>query len=428
MRNLNSKWFLPDFPWNSRTYFSDAKSLLTILSSGIFWVKKASTRTKVSLIHFLSLVHANWRFQSNFQRLARFSERLWGGGGARRHRSKRGAIRRLTIERPLWQDLTTGYLRWGNSIGRLFLASSWGREVGHTLTSPSVPAHALKILPHGTFPETPPTQTLESTTDGPDTQPLVRIERVGKIYRDSLQQESVALREVTFSVHPGEVVGLLGLNGAGKTTLLRILATLLGPTTGDVSVAGYRTTVNPVEVRRQIGFVSASTAGYDRMTAREMVLFFGELHGIPRALCESRLYQLFDQLQITPFADRFVAQMSTGMRQKVSIARALIHDPSVLILDEATLGLDVPAAHSLLKTVESLRERGKAVIWSTHVMREVERICDRVVILHHGDVLLHASLTELRAEHPHEALDDLFENLVLNDIHSPHVIGKRVLE
>ncbi len=374
MRNLSSKCFASEFTQNFRFPFSIAVLIQAVWWSGIRCMLVASIRTKPFLLHLFQFTRTIWHFPFHFhQSHAQRSEPL------------------------VW-------------------SMSPKSSVSSELSEPSAHVSPLQT-PSILTPKSTPSTFDESS----ETSPLVHIECVGKIYRDSLQRESVALREVSFAVHPGEVVGLLGLNGAGKTTLLRILATLLEPTRGDVRVAGYRVTVNPVEVRRQIGFVSASTAGYDRMTAREMVLFFGELHGVPRTLCESRLNQLFDQLQITEFADRFVAQMSTGMRQKVSIARALIHDPAVLILDEATLGLDVPAAHSLLKTVIHLRERGKAIIWSTHVMREVERVCDRVVILHHGEVLLHASLSSLRAEHPHEALDDLFENLVLNEPHLPHV-------
>ena len=250
----------------------------------------------------------------------------------------------------------------------------------------------------------------------------VRVTQLCKVYPQSGVDEPdrIAVENVSFAVYPGEVVGILGLNGAGKTTTLRILATLLTPTSGSAAICGFDTVREALEVRRHLGFVSAGTSGYDRMTAREMVTFFGRLHGIPEATLRGRLDELFERLRITSFADQFVAGLSTGMRQKVSVARALIHDPEVLIFDEATAGLDVPAAGELRRMVLELRNSGHSILWSTHTMSEVGKICDRVVILKEGRLLLTTSVDELRAAANGMDPDDQFEDLLANGACASH--------
>jgi sodium transport system ATP-binding protein len=205
---------------------------------------------------------------------------------------------------------------------------------------------------------------------------------------------------------------LLGPNGAGKTTTLRILSTVLRPTAGTATINGCDVVTQPSRVRHQIGFLSANTAVYDRMTGWEMVEYFGRLYGIPRDELTPRIEDLFTRLKMNDFRDLLGAKMSTGMKQKVSVARALVHDPPVLIFDEATAGLDVLVARALLGTVKELREHGKCVIFSTHIMREAEKLCDRLAILHRGQILAEGSLEELRDRHHQRDLEDLFFQLI----------------
>ena len=183
---------------------------------------------------------------------------------------------------------------------------------------------------------------------------------------------------------PGEVFGLLGPNGAGKTTTMRILCTVLRPTAGRAVVAGYDVATQPGQVRQNIGFLSANTAIYDRMSAWELVEYFGRLYGLGGERLRERLETVFTDLQMNDFRDVLGAKMSTGMRQKASIARAIVHDPPVLIFDEPTAGLDVLVARAVLHNIERLRELGKCILFSTHIMREVERLCDRVAIVSRG--------------------------------------------
>ncbi len=241
---------------------------------------------------------------------------------------------------------------------------------------------------------------------------MIHVDRLVKHYADLKLGQFVALSGISFRAEPGQIYGLLGPNGAGKTTALRILSTVLRPTSGSATVAGYDVLTQPSHVRRQIGFVSANTAVYDRMTAREMVEYFGRLHGIDRHQLAERTEDLFDRLQMHDIGDLLGSKMSTGMKQKVSIARALVHDPPVLIFDEATAGLDVLVARSLLGTVAELRDNGKCIIFSTHIMREAEKLCDRVAIVHRGSMLAEGELDELRDRHGEHDLEELFFQLI----------------
>lgn len=241
---------------------------------------------------------------------------------------------------------------------------------------------------------------------------MIHVEQLTKSYSDLRRGQVLALRGVRFDALPGQIYGLLGPNGAGKTTLLRILSTVLRPTSGLATVNGYNVLTQPSRVRHQIGFVSANTAVYDRMTAWEMVAYFGRLYGLPEDLVRERMETLFHRLQMNEIRDVLGSKMSTGMKQKVSIARAMVHDPPVLIFDEATAGLDVLVARALLKTVAELREQGKCVVFSTHIMREAERLCDRIAIMHRGSILAEGSLDELLEIHGEEDLEELFFGLI----------------
>jgi sodium transport system ATP-binding protein len=221
-----------------------------------------------------------------------------------------------------------------------------------------------------------------------------------------------AVDAVNFAVRPGEVFGLLGPNGAGKTTTLRILCTVLKPSHGSATVAGFDVVSQASEVRRHVGFLSANTGVYDRMTAWEMVEYYGRLNLIPPDVLGPRLEELFASLQMNEFRNVAGAKMSTGMKQKVSIARALVNDPPVLIFDEPTAGLDVLVQRAVLDSIRQLRGRGKTILFSTHIMREVERLCDRVAIMARGRIVACGTLAELREMYKQDDLEELFYALV----------------
>ena len=241
---------------------------------------------------------------------------------------------------------------------------------------------------------------------------MIQVVNLMKSFRDLRRGLVHAVDGISFEARPGEVFGLLGPNGAGKTTTMRILCTVLRPTGGMARVAGFDVATQPGLVRQHIGFLSANTAIYDRMSAREMVEYFGRLYGLSEARLRERLETVFTTLQMNDFRDMLGAKMSTGMRQKVSIARAIIHDPPVLIFDEPTAGLDVLVGRNVLDTIRQLRDMGKCILFSTHIMREVERLCDRVAVVSRGRVQACGSLAELRQQHRQEDLEELFFQLV----------------
>src|SRR6516164_9099875 len=241
---------------------------------------------------------------------------------------------------------------------------------------------------------------------------MIHVEQLTKSFDDLRRGSFTALDHVSFDVRPGEIFGLLGPNGAGKTTCLRILSTVLRPTDGRATVAGYDVATHPAEVRSSIGFMSGNTGVYDRMTARELVEYYGRLYGMPEEKLQPRLEELFTTLQMHDFRDTLGAKMSTGMRQKVSIARTIIHDPPVMIFDEPTAGLDVLVARALLKTIASLKDQGKCIIFSTHIMREVEKLCNRVAIIHKGRILAEGSVAELEHRYGQHDMEELFFDLI----------------
>ena len=241
---------------------------------------------------------------------------------------------------------------------------------------------------------------------------VVEAHALTKTYADLRRGQFIALDGLSFTACEGQVFGLLGPNGAGKTTALRILSTVLQPSSGTATINGFDCVTQPELVRHHIGFMSANTAVYDRMTAWEMVEYFGRLYGMQEEHLRERMEVLFDRLQMQNIRDLLGAKMSTGMKQKVSIARAIVHDPPVLIFDEATSGLDVLVARALLDTVAELRDAGKCIVFSTHIMREAERLCDRVAIMHEGKILAEGTLTQLHEQHGEQDLEDLFFALI----------------
>lgn len=219
---------------------------------------------------------------------------------------------------------------------------------------------------------------------------MIEFDRLSKSYGDFL-----ALRELTLRVAPGEVYALLGANGAGKTTALRCLATLLKPTSGTARLGGCDVVADPLEARRRLGFLAASMGLYQRLTARELLRYFLGLNGIEGAEAEARVAAAVETFGIAEFADRLCGKLSTGQRQRVSIARAVVHDPPALVLDEPTLGLDVISGEAIYRFVAESRERGKAVIFSTHHMAEVELLADRVGVLAGGRLVAEGTADEI---------------------------------
>ena len=240
---------------------------------------------------------------------------------------------------------------------------------------------------------------------------MIEARNLTKVFQDKKRGAVRAVHGVSFRCQPGSIYGLLGANGAGKTTTLRMLATLLTPTLGSAVVAGYDVIAQAEQARASLGFLSTATALYGRLTAREFVEYFGRLHGLEEDELHRRLEGLFARLEMNEFRDRRCERLSTGMKQKTSIARVLIHDPQVMIFDEPTNGLDVMAARTIVSFIRECRERGKTVIFSTHVMSEVEKLCDRIGIIHAGRLLAEGTLEELRARTGLRDLEEIFVHI-----------------
>ena len=218
------------------------------------------------------------------------------------------------------------------------------------------------------------------------------------------------LRGISMEAASGEIFGLLGPNGAGKTTTLRIICTLLTPDVGSVQVLGFDTTSAPEEVRRRVGVVTADIGVYPRLSARENITYFAELSGVADADLKRRVDAVLDRLDMGSFANQRAESLSSGQKQKVAIARAIVHDPAILMFDEPTSNLDVLASREIRNFMVESRGRGKCVIFSTHVLHDAERLCDRVTILHEGSVVATGTTAEVRGAH--RDLEDAFLELV----------------
>jgi len=219
---------------------------------------------------------------------------------------------------------------------------------------------------------------------------------VSKEFIDAKKNRILAVDRADFTAYPGEIHGLLGINGAGKTTLLRVLSTIIRPTEGSATVNGFDVMESGVDVRKSIGFMSTSTALYGRLTPREMLGYFGGLYGFSGTDLKNRVEHALDQTKCHEFANQLCDRLSTGQKQRVSIARTIIHNPPVLFLDEPTAGLDILAAQTVLEFIEGARDQGKTVIFSTHIMAEVERLCNRVTVMHKGKVIDSGLLPEIK--------------------------------
>ena len=241
---------------------------------------------------------------------------------------------------------------------------------------------------------------------------MIEARGLSKRFQDKKRGEIRAVDNVTFSCKPGQIYGLLGANGAGKTTTLRMLATILEPTDGTAVICGHDVVEQPEKVRANVGFLSTATALYPRLTAQELVEYFGRLNGLDEATLKKRVDDIFNRLDMNGFRDRRCDKLSTGMKQKTSIARTLVHDPPVMIFDEPTTGLDVMTARTIINFISECRDRGKAVIFSTHIMSEVERLCDHIGVIHDGKLLAEGTVPELRSKYAEHNLEEIIVRVV----------------
>jgi sodium transport system ATP-binding protein len=229
-----------------------------------------------------------------------------------------------------------------------------------------------------------------------------------KTFLDESRGTIHAVDGISFQCRESEVFGLLGANGAGKTTTLRMMSTIITPTSGSARILDHDIVKDPAGVRRSMGFYSASTALYPRLTARETIEFFARINQYPEDKVQARVNSLIERFGITEYAGVRVEKLSTGMKQKVSIARTIAHNPRIVIFDEPTIGLDVLNALEVQKAIHELRSDGRTVIFSTHIMSEAEKLCDRIAIIHRGRILACDTLAGLREATGLHYLEDIF--------------------
>ncbi|HUA83302.1 MAG TPA: ATP-binding cassette domain-containing protein [Bryobacteraceae bacterium] len=241
---------------------------------------------------------------------------------------------------------------------------------------------------------------------------MIEVREVSKQFRDPKRGPRLAVDRVSFDVRAGEVFGLLGPNGAGKTTTLRLLATLLKPSSGTAVVNGFDVVKEPARVREQIGFLSGDMGLYGRLTPREILDFFGKLNGMEPDRRLKRIGELTALLEMQSFADVRTDKLSTGMKQKTAIARTMLHNPPVLILDEPSSGLDVPTARTIEAAIVEAKRAGKCIVYSTHVMEEAEYLCDRIGVISDGRLKMTGTMEELRAATGKQRLREIFLDLL----------------
>lgn len=241
---------------------------------------------------------------------------------------------------------------------------------------------------------------------------MIEVSGLTKTFTDKKRGTITAVNNVSFSCPAGQVFGLLGLNGAGKTTTLRMLATILKPDSGTATLAGHDLLKAPGEVRQSIGFLTGNTGLYIRLTGREILLYFGQLQGLSKKAVSERIEQFSVILDMEKFLDVRVDKYSTGMKQKVSIARTLIHNPKVLILDEPTLGLDVLTSRTIVDFIGKAKKDGMSVLLSTHIMHEAAQLCDQIGVIHEGAMKKLATLKSLKEEYGTEDLDAIFVGII----------------
>ena len=248
---------------------------------------------------------------------------------------------------------------------------------------------------------------------------MIEARSLSKYFQDKKRGQIRAVDNVSFTCHPGKIYGLLGANGAGKTTTLRMLATILEPSDGTAIVSGHDVFEQPEKVRANVGFLSTATALYPRLTSQEMIEYFGRLNGLDEATLHKRVEDIIKRLDMGEFRDRRCDKLSTGQKQKTSIARTLVHDPPVMIFDEPTNALDVMTARTIVAFIRECRDAGKTVIFSTHIMSEVEKLCDTIGIIQSGKLLTEGTLTQLREKHGEHDLEEIFVKVV-----APHYVSE----
>lgn len=243
---------------------------------------------------------------------------------------------------------------------------------------------------------------------------MITVKNLTKQFAQKDGELLTAVDNVSFQVNKGEIVCLLGVNGAGKTTTMRVLSTVFEPTSGTAEIEGYDIVNQGDKVRENLGFLSGDTGLYTRLKVREFLRYFGDLYGLSRTETDRKIAEMADLLDMNSFLDKKIDFLSTGMRQKVSIVRSIIHNPPVMILDEPTAGLDILTARNIVAFIKRSKEEGKSVLFSTHIMREAERLADRIVLIHAGRILAEGTLEELRAKTDCFDLDDIFVYYVNN--------------
>lgn len=241
---------------------------------------------------------------------------------------------------------------------------------------------------------------------------MIHVQCLCKTFTDKKRGEVHAVEDVSLDAQSGEIFGVLGPNGAGKTTLLRMLATILTPTSGTATVGGYDIVREPEKVRAQIGYLTGSAGLYERLTGRDTLRYFGALYGMAPEKIEARIRELSRELDMADFLDGRCDKLSTGQKQRVSIARSVLHDPPVVFFDEPTSGLDLMAARTVVRYIRTCKERGKCVVFSTHIMSEVEALCDRIAIVYDGKVAAIGTLAELRERAGAEFFETVFLRLI----------------
>jgi len=244
---------------------------------------------------------------------------------------------------------------------------------------------------------------------------MIRIEELTKVFPNPDGTEKTAVDRVSLRVAPGEIYGLLGPNGAGKTTTLRMVSGLLRPTSGRVLIGGIDVTNHTAEVKRQIGYLTANTGLYQRLTPLETLEYFAALYNISKQQARRRIDELVDWLGMQDFLKLRCGALSTGQKQRTNIARALIADPPILIMDEPTLGLDVLSNRLILQFIQSQADAGKAILLSTHALDEIEKMCRRIGLIHDGRLVAEDDLAGLQRMTGRERLSDVFLCLVHAD-------------
>lgn len=260
---------------------------------------------------------------------------------------------------------------------------------------------------------------LTSEVQADKTRPVVDVRHLVKTF-PSAAGPVLAVRDVSLQVFPGEVYGLLGANGAGKTTTLRMMLGLQQPTSGTVRMSGFNVTEDPLAVKRNVALVSASSGLYQWLTPREMMLYFADLYEIPAEQAHQRAEMLAELFDLGRFMDRRCAGMSTGQQQRVNLARSLMHDPPIVLMDEPTRGLDIVGSRRIFEYTAHLRRLGKAVIFCTHRLDEAQRLCCRFGLMFQGRLQLEGTLHELQHRTGREHITDMFLDLVPRDMDNGH--------